>query len=536
MNFTPYKKLVLVVMDGFGIATASRGNAISLAKKPTFDFLVDNFPATTLQASGPTVGLPWGEMGNSEVGHLNLGAGRIVGQDLSRITTAIEDRTFFKNPHFLAAVEHVQKNNSALHLVGLVSPGGVHSYDEHLYALLGLAGEYGLKKVYIHMFLDGRDTAPAIAQDSLEKLNKKLESFGVGSIATIAGRFYSMDRGEHWNLTEQTYRAMVFGEGPSFPSAEEVIQKSYDQHIFDEMVVPSVVMQKDGKPGTIEDNDALIHFNFRSDRALQLTRSFVEPNFNKFSKPTKPFKNLHVVTMTEYSEELPVKVAFPPIVVVNGVAETISKKGLRQFHVAESEKYAHVSVFFNGGMTNPFPGEERKIVTSPSSNYQNYSDVPEMSARKVTDELLSKLSESFSFYLLNFANPDMVGHTGNMDASIKAIEVINECVKRISDECLKKDICLIITADHGNIEELLEIKSGGIDKEHSTNPVPFILVGQQFKRKKIHEGGLDSLAGVVPVGVLSDAAPTLLELMGIEKPAEMTGISLLQQLQSLVEN
>ena len=530
-----------MVLDGFGIATGSQGNAIVMAQPTHINYLIDNYPATTLQASGPSVGLPWGEMGNSEVGHLNLGAGRIIGQDLSRITLSIEDRSFFRNPAFLQACEHVKKNNSNLHLVGLVSPGGVHSYDEHLYALLGLAAEQKIQNVYIHMFLDGRDTPPQIALETLDKLSKKMRNFDVGKIATVTGRFYSMDRAEHWNLTEQTYRAMVFGEGKQVGSAQAAIEDSYAQHIFDEMVPPNVILQENGpprldgewrlgKPALVSDNDAVIHFNFRPDRALQITRAFAENNFNKFTQPAKVFKNLLFVTMTEFAHDLNVKMAFPPQEITNGMAELISKKGLRQFHIAESEKYAHVSVFFNGGVINPFPGEERKIITSPASNYQNYVDVPEMSAYKTTDELIGKLKENYTFYLINYANPDMVGHTGNMQASIKAIKVIDECLQKLSAECLNQNIALLITADHGNVEELLDIRSGGIDKEHSTNPVPLVAVMGQLKRKHPKEGGIVSLAGIVPVGVLSDVAPTMLELMGIEKPAEMTGISLLPQL------
>lgn len=536
MGFKPYKKLLLVVLDGFGIATASHGNAITVAEPVTFNHLINEFPATTLQASGPSVGLPWGEMGNSEVGHLNLGAGRIVGQDLSRITLAIENRDFFKNKFFLEAAEHVKKNKSNLHLVGLVSPGGVHSYDEHLYALLGLAAEQNVENVYIHMFLDGRDTPPQIALETLDKLTKKIQVMHVGKIATVAGRFYAMDRAEHWNLTEATYRAMVFGEGAKSGSAQQAITDNYDKHIYDEMIPPTVIVQEDGKPALIGDNDAVICFNFRSDRALQITRALVEPNFSKFSQPTKSIKNLLVVTMTEYAKDLNVKIAFPPMEVTNGLAELISKKGLRQFHIAESEKYAHVSVFFNGGIINPFPGEEREIVTSPSSNSQNYVDVPEMSAYKITEVLLAKLKESYTFFLVNFANADMVGHTGNMNASIKAVKALDDCMKRIFEACLAQDVCLMITADHGNIEEMLDIKSGSIDKEHSTNPVPLILVANQFKRRHPKDGGILSLAGVVPVGVLSDVAPTMLELLGIEKPAEMTGISLLPQLTRQTES
>ena len=483
-----------------------------------------------MQASGPSVGLPWGEMGNSEVGHLNLGAGRIVGQDLARITAAIEDRSFFNNSAFLEAINHVKQNQSNLHLVGLISPGGVHSHDEHINALLGLAAEQGITNVFIHMFLDGRDTPEQIALESLEKLDKKIQFFKVGKIATVTGRFYAMDRAEHWNLTEATYRAMVFGEGLQSTSAHKAIMDNYDQHIFDEMIPPTVILQEDNKPIVISDNDAVIHFNFRPDRALQIIRSLTESGFNKFSHPVKQFKNLLVVTMTEYAKDLPVKIAFPPQGVINSFAELLSNKGLRQFHIAESEKYAHVSVFFNGGIINPFPGEDREIVTSPASNYQNYVDVPEMSAHKIIDVLQSRLKENYDFYLVNFANADMVGHTGNMNASIKAIKVIDDCIKRIYEECAAQDLAMIITADHGNIEEIADIRTGARNKEHSTNPVPMILIANQFKSANPKKGGIESLAGVVPIGVLSDIAPTMLELMGIEKPMEMTGLSLLPQL------
>ncbi len=530
MEIKPYQKLVLVVLDGFGIATASRGNAISLAHPPTFDYLANNFPICSLQASGATVGLPWGEMGNSEVGHMNLGAGRIIAQDLARITLAIDDRSFFTNPVFLAAAEHVKKNNSSLHIMGLASTGGVHSHVEHLYALIGLAAEQGLKKVYIHLFLDGRDTPPQVALETIDKLNKKIQDFGTGSIATLTGRFYSMDRGGHWNITEQTYRAMVFGEGKSSLSALEAIQDSYNQDIYDEMIVPTVITQADGKPATIEDNDAVICFNFRPDRVQQITQAFVLPNLDKFSQPRKEFKNLFFVTMTEFGKDLPVQIAFKSEDIINTMSEVISQKGLRQYHIAESEKYAHVSLFFNGGRTSPFPGEDWKIISSPVSNYQNYADVPEMSARQVTEELIGKFGEGYSFYLVNFANGDMVGHTGSTPASVQSILVLDECIKKISDACLSQDICLIITADHGNVEELIDHRSGGIDKEHSTNPVPFILVGEQFLLKNSKMEGMEPLAGAIPVGVLSDVAPTMLELMGMAKPPEMSGVSLLSQI------
>jgi 2,3-bisphosphoglycerate-independent phosphoglycerate mutase len=529
-EFQPFEKICLIVLDGFGIATPSNGNAITLARAENINRLIREFPTTTLQGSGPSVGLPWGEMGNSEVGHLNLGAGRIVGQDLSRITFAIEDRSFFKNKAFLNAANHVKKNNSRLHLVGMISPGGVHSYDEHAYALLGLARENNIKEVYVHMFLDGRDTPPQIALETLSKLKKKMAELNTGQVATVAGRFYAMDRAEHWNLTEQTYRAMVFNEGQRAESAEQAIEDNYSQHIYDEMVPPTVIVKRDTVPVAIEDHDAVIFFNFRSDRALQLATSFALPGFAKFSKQTADFKDLKLVTMTEYSAGLPVEVAFPYVEVRNGFAEIISKQGLRQFHIAESEKYAHVSVFFNGGVINPYPGEDREIITSPASNYQNYEDVPEMSAYKLTEVLLEYLKAPYSFLLANFANADMVGHTGSINASIEAVRTIDICLKRISDLCLEQNACLIITADHGNIEELLDLKSGGIDKEHSTNPVPFILVANQFKLDKPRINGIEALAGVVPVGVLSDVSPTMLQLMNIPKPDEMTGVSLLPQL------
>jgi 2,3-bisphosphoglycerate-independent phosphoglycerate mutase len=530
MEFKPFKKLVLIVLDGFGVATHTQGNAVTSADPVHINRLIDHYPSTTLQASGPSVGLPWSEMGNSEVGHLNMGAGRIVGQDLSRITTAIEDRTFFSNPAFMEAINHVKKNNSALHLIGMDSPGGVHSYNEHLYALLGLAAEQGITKVYMHIFLDGRDSPPQIALESLEKLNLEVNKMKVGTIATITGRFYAMDRAEHWNLTEQTYRTMVFGEGPQFDNAINAVRDYYNQHIYDEMIPPTLIKQTNGEIVKISDGDALIMFNFRSDRALQITRPFAEAGFNKFTKPTKNFKDLKVVTMTEYAQNLSVSVAFKSLEIVNGLAEVISKNGLRQFHLAESEKYAHVSVFFNGGIINPFPGEERDIVTSPVSNYQNYADVPEMSARKITETLLNKIKGNYSFILVNFANPDMVGHTGNMKSAIEAVKVIDECLHRISKECLEEDVCLIITADHGNIEELVDVKTGTIDKEHSTNPVPFILVAKEFEKPTPTEGGLIYLSKIMPIGVLSDVAPTILELLALPKPAEMTGVTLLPQL------
>lgn len=530
MDIKPYKKILLIVLDGFGIATKSRGNPVLASDPKTINHLVNTYISTTLQASGPAVGLPWGENGNSEAGHLNIGSGRIVGQDLPRITLAIEDRSFFNNPAFKEAIEHVKKNNSNLHLMGMVSPGGLHSYDEHLYALLGLAQENGIgDRTFIHVFTDGEDSKET-ALTALDKLEKRMDRIGAGKISTIMGRFFGMDRADHWNLTEQAYRAMVFGEGNQAKSARKAIADYAEQNQGDHMIPPTVVLQPDGTAAVIRDGDAVIHFNYRPDRAIQMTKAFTEVHLNKFEKPYQPLKDIIMVTMTEYIEGLNVKVAFPPIPLNNGLSEVISKQGLRQFHGAESEKFAHVTIFFNGGI-HAFPGEDREIVTSPSSSYQNYAKVPEMSAYKLTDMLLSKLDQNYSFFVVNFANTDMVGHTGNMKACMEAVRSVDECLKKLSNACLEKGICMIVTADHGNIEGVIDDKSGNVDTEHSSNPVPFILIAEQFKRAKPLDTGLEGLASVVPIGVLSDVAPTILKLYGIEKPPEMTGVNLLKQLE-----
>jgi 2,3-bisphosphoglycerate-independent phosphoglycerate mutase len=529
MSTRTYKKILLIVLDGFGIATPERGNAVTLANPPNLNGFINNYAATTLQASGPAVGLPWGEHGNSEAGHLNLGTGRIVGQDMPRITLAIEDRTFFNNPAFMQAVEHVKKNNSNLHIMGMASPGGLHSFDEHLYALLGLAAENGIgNQTFVHMFTDGEDSKER-ALVAVDKLNKRIERNNSGHIATIMGRFYGMDRAEHWNLTEEAYRCMVFAEGAQYKSAEAALNDYASQNIDDSILPPTAIMQADGTFAKISDNDALIHFNYRQDRAIQMTRAFTDPNLNKFQKPYEPLKNILMITMTEYIEGLNVKVAFAPIPLNNNLAEIISKQGLRQFHSAESEKFAHVSIFFNGGI-HAYPGEDRQIVTSPQSNYQNYAKVPEMSAYKLTDLMLSKLPENYTFFLMNFANTDMVGHTGDVKACIEAVTSVDTCLGKLAAACRENDICMIITADHGNIEDIIDSKSGNVNTEHSSNPVPFIVLADEFKRKKILDTGIVGLAGNVPVGVLSDVAPTILELYGMDKPSEMTGVSLVPQL------
>ncbi len=535
MEHKVYKKIVLVVLDGFGVASYSHGNAVALANPEALNNLIAHYPSATLLASGPVVGLPWGEVGNSEVGHLNMGAGRIVGMELDRINKSIQDKTFFQNEEFLAAIAHVQKNNSKLHIMGMVSDGGVHSSEEHLYALLGLAAEKGITQVFIHMFADGRDTDEKVALDSITKLKRKIQEIGVGTIATITGRFYGMDRGRHWDQTEMTYQALVGGAGASAESAEDVVLNSYNQGVFDEMIHPTVVITRDAEGNmhpvtTIADNDAVIFFNYRSDRALQLTQAFVQPEVMDIVNKHTSLNNLYFVTMTEYFFGLPVHVAFPPINLENNLAEFIAHNNLKQFHIAESEKYAHVTSFFNGGASEAFPGEERKIVTSPENN-KNYDEHPQMSGAELTEILVQKIKEEdFNFYLANYANPDMVGHTGNLQAAIKAVQFIDHFLQQISEAVLSVDGALIITADHGNIEQMLNLKTGDIDKEHSTSPIPFVLIAQEFAYPEPKVRNYLSLSSYTPSGIISDIAPTILELFGLEKPKEMNGVSMFTQL------
>ncbi len=522
-----FKKVILLILDGFGVASPSRGNAISLSEPPNFNRILSEYPATTLQASGPLVGLPWGEMGNSEVGHLNIGAGRIVGQDLPRITSSIQSGDFFKNQVFSEACEHVKKNNSKLHLLGMISPGGVHSYDEHLYALMGLAAEQGVKNVFIHMITDGRDTEEKIALVSLEKLHTRISQIGVGKIATVAGRFYAMDRGGHWEQTELMYQAMANGTGETANSALDCIASNYARGIYDEMIRPTVILEKDHPVAKVESGDAVIFFNFRQDRAIQLTVAFVAPERMKIEQPHAKIENLFFVTMTSYLPELPVKVAFPPLKIENDIAAVVSQAGLKQFHAAESEKFAHVTSFFNGGKMDPLRGEDRMIISSPD-NTHNYIDHPEMSVEKLTDTLVDKVAHSdINFFVVNFANADMVGHTGSLPATIAAVKAIDAQIGRIEQAAIAAGACFIITADHGNAEQMINVQTGEIDKDHTTSPVPFVLIAQEFKRKIPEKMDYNYLSSLMPEGALSDIAPTVLALLGIPKSPQMTGVSLL---------
>ncbi len=520
-----YQPVVLVILDGWGVAPPSIGNAISLAKKPNFDSFVANYPAFTLQASGEAVGLPWGEMGNSEVGHLAMGSGKILYQSLPRITKAITDGEFAQNPAFKKAFSHVQQSGGSLHIMGLVSDGGVHSYNEHLYALVEVAKQHKINKVFIHAFLDGRDTPKDSGYKYIQQLEKVLSLTGIGKIATLAGRFWAMDRDNHWERIEAAYNAITLGEAKiSATDPLQAIKSSYQQGVYDEEFEPTVIKEGDRPVATVNDGDAVIFFNFRADRARQLTKAFVLPDFSGFERK-KVIKDLLFVTMTEYERGLPVEVAFPTEQITTPLAKVLSDHGIKQLHIAETEKYAHVTYFFNGGREKQFAGEDHLMIPSP--RVVSYAEKPEMAAREITKEVLKALaSGKYGFIVVNFANADMVGHTGNLKATIKAIEVLDHCLGEIAAAVLAKKGVMLVTADHGNAEELIKLRTGEIDKEHSASPVPFLLIGEHWLGQGRAGGDLD-LSAVTPVGVLADVAPTILKLLGLEAPAEMTGQSLI---------
>lgn len=521
------KPIVLAIIDGFGVAPDNDGNAITRASMPNFKKFVSEYPVMTLFASGTEVGLSFGEMGNSEVGHLNIGAGRVYYQTFPRINRDIESGTYFENQAFLQATEHVKKNKSSLHLIGLVSQGNVHASQDHLYALLEFAAKQKVKNVYIHAILDGRDAIFNSGIDFIRGLQAKIQEYEVGQIATLCGRYYAMDRDNRWDRVEKAYRAM--GEGKADMYATDpvaAIEASYAKKVYDEEFIPTVI-GAEGKPlATIQDGDSVLFFNFRPDRARELTQAFVLPSFPKFERTY--LKDLFFVTMAEYEKELPVTVAFPPVVVTDCLAEVISKAGLTQFHIAETEKYAHITFFLNGTIEDPFPNEERMIIPSPKVS--SYDQAPEMSAFEITKETVKAiLSEKYDAIFLNFANPDMVGHTGNMEATVKAIEAVDKCLGTLAEHTIAKGGVLLITADHGNGEEVKNLQTGGIDKEHSTNPVPFLIIGQQYKGQAGPSG--DPIGGdlsiLPPVGMLADVAPTVLSIMGVEIPPDMSGRALI---------
>jgi len=522
------KPVVLIIMDGWGVSAPSRANAISLAKKPNFDEWLETYPAMVLQAAGESVGLSWGEMGNSEVGHLSLGAGKIIYQSLPRITKAISDGSYFKNPAFLKAVNQVKEKKSSLHIMGLVSPGGIHSYNEHLYALVEMVKNQNVENVFIHAFLDGRDTEFNSGIKYIQDLQKKLKQIGVGKIATLSGRLYAMDRDNNWDKIEKTYKAIVDGQSlEKFDDPIKAIESSYNNKVYDEQLVPTVITENNSPHGEasqpiaqVKEGDAVIFFNYRADRAREITKSFILPGFEKFQRTY--LKDLVFVAMTEYEKNLPMEIAFPPIEINNPLAKVISQAGLKQLHIAETEKYAHVTFFFNGGNEMQFEGEERVIIPSPK--VPSYDEKPEMSAPEVTEKIIKEINKNqFDFIVVNFANPDMVGHTGNLKATIKAIEVLDNLAGQIVNTVLVQKGVVLITADHGNAEELYDLQTGVIVKEHSRNVVPLFVIGEQFKGKIAKGAAGKELYQMTASGVLADVAPTILKIMGLKRPDEMTG-------------
>ncbi len=508
------KTTVLMILDGYGINSKAEGNAIKMANKPNLDKLMSEYPCVKGYASGLAVGLPDGQMGNSEVGHLNMGAGRIIYQDLTKITKAIEDGDFFTNPVLLDAVNNCKEHNSDLHLYGLLSPGGVHSHIEHVYALLKLAKDNGLTNVYVHCFLDGRDTPPASAKGFIAELEAKMAEIGVGKVATISGRYYAMDRDNRWERVEKAYNALVLGEGNTADSAEECMTNTYAEGVNDEFVVPTVILNN-GKPtAVIKENDSIIFFNFRPDRAREITRCFCDVEFNGF-KRAKGYFPVKYVCFTDYDVTIENKeVAFKKEHITNTLGEYLSSLGMTQARIAETEKYAHVTFFFNGGVEEPNKGEDRILVASPK--VATYDLQPEMSAPEVTKKLIAAIeSGKYDVIIINYANPDMVGHTGVIPAAVKAIETIDSCVGKVVDTLIKADGQMFLCADHGNSDQLIDYETGKPFTAHTTNPVPFVLVNCK-KAKGLMEGGK-----------LCDIAPTLLDMMDIPQPKEMTGHSLL---------
>ena len=503
------KPTVLMILDGYGISNETEGNAIAQAKTPVMDGILKKYPHVKGEASGMAVGLPDGQMGNSEVGHTNMGAGRIVYQMLVKITKDIKDGTFFENKALVKAMENCKEKDSSLHLMGLLSPGGVHSHMEHLYGLLEMAKRNGLSKVYVHAYLDGRDVPPSSAAEYMEEAVAKIKEIGVGSVATISGRFYAMDRDNAWDREEKAYVALVYGEGVEETDAVQAIKNSYANDVTDEFMLPTVV----DKNGMIKENDSVIFFNFRPDRARQLTRAFVDADFTGFERRNGYFP-LTFVCMAQYDAEMPnVLVAYPPEELKMTFGEYLSKNGKTQLRLAETQKYAHVTFFFNGGEEKQFEGEERILVDSPK--VATFDEKPEMSAYEVCDNLVEAIkSDKYDVIIVNFANPDMVGHTGIIEAAIKAIEAVDECVGKALDAVLEVDGQMFICADHGNAEKLIDEDSSPFTA-HTTNPVPFIVVNYD-DNAVLREGGC-----------LADIVPTLIEMMGMEQPAEMTGKSLL---------
>ena len=507
---------VLIIMDGWGEAPPGSDNAVSVANTPNMDRLRAKYPDTTIVPFGLDVGLPVGQMGNSEVGHLNLGAGRIVYQPLTRVSKSIADGDFFRNEALVGAMENAKARGSALHLMGLVSDGGVHSHNTHLYALLQMAKDHGLTEVYVHCYMDGRDVPPQSGKGYIEELEAKLTEIGVGRIATVAGRFYAMDRDNIWDRVKRAYDALVLGDGVKACDAVTAMAQSYDKGETDEFVQPTVIVSG-GKPvATIGENDSVIFFNFRPDRARQLAHSFIDPDFDGFTRG-KGYFPVYFVSMTTYDATFRnIHVAFGPLSYSNTLGEYLSKLNKTQLHIAETQKYAHVTYFFNGGVETPYPGEDRVLIDSPK--IENFADKPEMSAYGVTDEVVKRIESGvYDAVIMNYANCDMVGHTGQMDAAVKAVEAVDTCVGRVVDTVQKMGGRLILTADHGNAEKMWDEVNNEPYTAHTVDdPVPLVVVDDRYIGYDLRKDGR-----------LADVAPTLLDMMGLPKPEEMTGASLI---------
>ncbi len=502
--------IALIIMDGYGLTESTKGNAIYEAKTPYLDSYFKKYPNSQLLASGLSVGLPDGQMGNSEVGHTNIGAGRVVYQMLVKITKDIEDGVFFENKALKAAMESAKANDKALHIMGLLSDGGVHSHIKHLVGLLEMANKMGLTKVYIHSFHDGRDVPPTSGVDFMQELVAETKRIGTGKVATISGRYYAMDRDNAWDRVEKAYNAMVMGEGNTATDPVEAIKKSYEDGVTDEFIIPTVI----DKEGMIQDGDSVIMFNFRPDRARQITRTFVDPMFDGFVRK-KGYFGVNFVCMAQYDAQMPnVSVAYPPEQLTMTFGEYISKLGMTQLRIAETQKYAHVTFFFNGGEECQFEGEDRILIKSP--DVATFDMKPEMSAPEVCDAVIKAIDEDkYDVIILNYANCDMVGHTGIMDAAVKAVEAVDECVGKMVDKILEKGGKAIITADHGNADCLIDPDTDDVFTAHTTNPVPMIVIGEGDVKLRD--------------GKLCDLCPTMLDMMGLEKPAEMTGESLIER-------
>ncbi|MDN4525773.1 2,3-bisphosphoglycerate-independent phosphoglycerate mutase [Fictibacillus fluitans] len=509
----PNKPVALIILDGFACRDEEKGNAVAHAKKPNFDRYWENYPHNQLTACGEAVGLPPGQMGNSEVGHLNIGAGRVVYQSLTRVNLAIKEGEFYDNPTFIDAMDDVKKKGTSLHIFGLLSDGGIHSHIDHIFALLETAKRQGVEKVYLHGFLDGRDVPPQSAKGYIQETLDKMKELGVGQIATLSGRYYSMDRDKRWDRVEKSYRAMVYGEGPDYTDPLEVVEDSYKNEIYDEFVLPSVLKNEDGTPvATVQDGDSIIFCNFRPDRAIQISQVFTNEDFRGFDRGDKLPKDIHFVCLTNFSETVKGDVAFKPTNLDNTLGEVLSQQNYKQLRIAETEKYPHVTFFFSGGREAEFEGETRILIDSPK--VATYDLKPEMSVYEVTDALVKEIeAEKHDAIILNFANPDMVGHSGKLEPTIKAIEAVDECLGKVVEAILEKDGYAIITADHGNSDEVVTLE-GKPMTAHTTNPVPVIVTKKDIE---LRDGGK-----------LADLAPTFLKLLGGEQPKEMTGESLIK--------